>query len=59
MNMANSQDQGQEFEYQFTGDQRGGKEKTPRARRATYSRANRPVVMHNGIHRRRNKRVSW
>jgi len=58
MNMANSQDQDQGFEYQFTGDQRG-KQKVPRARRATYARANRPVVMHNGMHRRRNKRYSW
>jgi hypothetical protein len=57
MNMPNRYSQEQEFEYQL-GDQRGGKEKEPRQRRAQYSRANRPAV-HNGIHRRRNKRFAW
>lgn len=61
MNMANSQYQGQEFDYQFDNDRRDGREKSPRAasqRRAQYSRTSRPAV-HNGIHRRRNKRFAW
>jgi len=58
MNMANRDYQEQEFDYQVT-DRRDGREKSPtRSRRASYSRATRPAV-HNGIHRRRNKRFSW
>jgi hypothetical protein len=46
-------------EFEDQDGVRGGKEKFKPARRHTYSRAsNRPSV-HNGIHRRRNKRVSW
>jgi hypothetical protein len=60
MNMANSQYQEQDFEYQFNGDKRGDKEKpSSRQRRMQYSRTSRPVVMHNGIHRRRNKRSAF
>jgi hypothetical protein len=51
--------QEQNFDYQADGSRREDKEKTPRQRSAKYSRANRPVVMHNGMHRRRNKRFSW
>jgi hypothetical protein len=59
MNMANSQYNEQEFDYQADNDRRGGKEKASREKRRTqYSQVNRPVV-HNGIHRRRNKRFSW
>jgi len=59
MNLANSYYPEQEFEYQVGAERRGGeKEKTPQKKRAQYARANRPVV-HNGIHRRRNKRFSW
>ena len=59
MNMANSDYEEQDFEYRADFNRRGGKEKTPRKARATYARSNRPVVQHNGIHRRRNKRFSW
>ncbi len=60
MNMANSQYQEQDFDYQIDVErQAGGKEKTPRQRKMNYSRASRPAVMHNGIHRRRNKRFAW
>lgn len=59
MNMANRSYQEQDFDYQQDTDRRD--KKTPevsRSRRASYARANRPAV-HNGIHRRRNKRFSW
>jgi hypothetical protein len=59
MNMANSDYHEQEFDYQLSYERRDDKEKAPRQqRRSSYARANRPVV-HNGIHRRRNKRFSW
>lgn len=57
MNMPNRYNQEQDFEYQADA-QRDGKEKTSRQRRMQYSRTNRPAV-HNGIHRRRNKRSAW
>jgi hypothetical protein len=59
MNMANSDYQEQEFDYQHSFGRRSSKEKSPSKRRISYSRSNRPAVMHNGIHRRRNKRFSW
>ncbi len=59
MNMANSNYQEQEFDYQNDFGRRSEKEKSSRSRRMQYSRSNRPAVMHNGIHRRRNKRFSW
>jgi hypothetical protein len=59
MNMANSDYQESDFNYQANFNRTGDKEKTPRQRRFQYSRANRPAVSHNGIHRRRNKRFSW
>ena len=59
MNMANTAYHEQEFEYYVDTDRREGKEKSPRSRRMNYSRSSRPSVMHNGIHRRRNKRFSW
>ena len=59
MNLANSNYQEQEFDYQVDVTRRGEKEKVPRQRRPSYARTNRPVVMHNGIHRRRNKRFAW
>jgi len=59
MNLANSAYQEQEFEYQVDAERRSSeKEKTPSKKRMQYSRSNRPAV-HNGIHRRRNKRFSW
>ncbi len=58
MNLANSYYQEQGIEYQVDAERHGGKEKTPPKKRVQYSRSNRPVV-HNGIHRRRNKRFSW
>jgi hypothetical protein len=59
MNMSYNNYQEQEFEYQFDGTRRDDKVKSTRSRRAQYSRANRPAVSHNGIHRRRNKRFAW
>jgi hypothetical protein len=59
MNMANSDYQEQDFDYQADFKRNGGKEKTPRQRKMQYARSSRPAVMHNGIHRRRNKRFSW
>jgi len=59
MNMANSDYQEQDFSYQAATSRRSDKEKAPRQRRMQYSRSNRPAVMHNGIHRRRNKRFAW
>jgi hypothetical protein len=59
MNLANSNYQEQDFEYHVDVARRDGKEKNSRQRRMSYARTNRPVVMHNGIHRRRNKRFAW
>jgi hypothetical protein len=59
MNLANSDYQEQEFDYQVNVERRGGKEKVARKNQMQYSRSNRPTVMHNGIHRRRNKRFAW
>lgn len=61
MNMANTNYQEHEFDYQADHDRRGGKEKIPSSKRSSfrYARSNRPAVSHNGIHRRRNKRFSW
>jgi hypothetical protein len=59
MNMSANDYQEQAFDYQFKGDRRASTDKTPRQRRMQYGRSNRPAVMHNGIHRRRNKRFSW
>ena len=59
MNLANTAYQEQEFEYHFDVERRStGKEKVPQRKRMQYSRSSRPAV-HNGIHRRRNKRFSW
>jgi hypothetical protein len=55
MNLAYNLYQDQDREYQRDED-RAGVEKIPRTRRANYARASRPAV-HNGIHRRRNKRL--
>ena len=57
MNMPNSYNQEQEFEYPAF-ERREGKEKVSRPRKMQYARAARPAV-HNGIHRRRNKRFAW
>jgi hypothetical protein len=58
MNMAN-QYQEQDFDYQLDTHRRADKVKeSARSRRAQYARSSRPAV-HNGIHRRRNKRFSW
>jgi hypothetical protein len=58
MNMPNRYHQESELDYQTDDERREQREKFPRSRRASYSRASRPAV-HNGIHRRRNKRFSW
>ena len=59
MNMANTQYNEHEFEYNVDNVRRDGKEKLPKEkRRPSYANANRPAV-HNGIHRRRNKRFAW
>jgi len=59
MNMANNGYTGRDSESDDSEGLRGGKEKIKRQERMSYSRAkNRPSV-HNGIHRRRNKRSGW
>jgi hypothetical protein len=58
MNLANSYNQENELDYQVEPERRSGKDKTVRDRKMQYSRSTRPAV-HNGIHRRRNKRFSW
>jgi hypothetical protein len=57
MNMATSYYHEPEIEY-ATDERRGGKEKVPAKKRMQYAKSSRPAV-HNGIHRRRNKRFSW
>jgi hypothetical protein len=66
MNMANSDYEDQDIEYRFDGGRksepdgrRGGTESTSNKRRAKYASASRAPSMHNGIHRRRNKRFAW
>ena len=59
MNMSNNNYQEHDFDYHFDGDRKGAAEKVPRRRKMQYARSNRPAVMHNGIHRRRNKRTAW
>ena len=66
MNMANYDYEEQDFDYRLTtgrkrgpDGRRGGDESGSGKRRMQYSRASRPVVKHNGIHRRRNKRFAW
>jgi hypothetical protein len=59
MNMANRSYQEQDFDYLQDTDRRDKKApEVSRSRRASYARSSRPAV-HNGIHRRRNKRFSW
>lgn len=57
MNMSYNAYQSQEFEYD-NEEPRDSKQKITRSRKVSYAKRNRPVV-HNGIHRRRNKRFSW
>lgn len=59
MNMPNNYNQEQDFEYPAFDRRDEKKEDASRPRRMQYSRSSRPVVSHNGIHRRRNKRFSW
>ena len=59
MNLANQYHQDPDPDYQVEFERRGEKEKESRPRRMQYSRSSRPVVSHNGIHRRRNKRFAW
>ena len=59
MNLANSYYQESEPDYQVEVDRRGVKKEPSRKRSMQYSRTSRPAVMHNGIHRRRNKRTAW
>jgi hypothetical protein len=66
MNMANNDYEDQDFEYRFDSGRksepdgrRGGNSNTSNKRRAQYARASRAPAMHNGIHRRRNKRFAW
>ena len=56
MNLAYNLFQEQDRDYQ-RDEERVGLEKLPRVRRNNYARASRPAV-HNGIHRRRNKRFT-
>jgi len=60
MNMANTAYGDQEFEYQYDAKRTGDRSKSSDVpkKRMSYSRASRPAV-HNGIHRRRNKRFTW
>ena len=58
MNMADTDYQEQEFDYK-ANYQRAAKTKPSSKRSVHYARSNRPVVSHNGIHRRRNKRFTW
>ena len=58
MNLANTNYQEQEFDYK-ANYQRAAKTKPSSKRSFRYARTNRPVVSHNGIHRRRNKRFAW
>jgi hypothetical protein len=61
MNMANTHDDEQEFDYRADFE-RKSKDKAPKARKVQYARTGRAPVSqssHNGIHRRRNKRFSW
>ena len=57
MNMSYNLYQSSEPEYDNDGP-RDDKQKISRSRKAIYAKRSRPVV-HNGIHRRRNKRFSW
>ena len=59
MNMAYNLYQKQDFDY-LNEDQQEKGEKTPNrsSRSPNYAKRARPVV-HNGIHRRRNKRFAW
>jgi hypothetical protein len=59
MNMNANNYQEQDFNYQAYEAPRGGKEKIQRKSRMKYSSTSRAPVMHNGIHRRRNKRFAW
>lgn len=58
MNMANTQNEDQEFDYRADFD-RKVKDKAPKARKIQYARKGSAPESHNGIHRRRNKRFSW
>jgi hypothetical protein len=58
MNMANTQNEDQEFDYRADFD-RKAKDGTPKARKIQYARKGSAPTSHNGIHRRRNKRFSW
>lgn len=57
MNMSYNLYQSSEPDYDNDGP-RDDKQKISRSRKAIYAKRSRPVV-HNGIHRRRNKRFSW
>lgn len=56
MNLSNEYNT-QDFEYSDYA--RGGKEKLRSNRRPTHARTNGRPAVHNGIHRRRNKRFTW
>jgi len=46
-------------EFEYSDDSRGGREKLRTSRRISHARTGARPQQHNGIHRRRNKRVSW
>jgi hypothetical protein len=58
MNMANTHEEEQEFDYRADFD-RKAKDKASKTRKIQYARTGRAPTSHNGIHRRRNKRFSW
>jgi hypothetical protein len=46
-------------EFEYSEYSRGGKEKLRSNRRLSHVRSGGRPAVHNGIHRRRNKRFSW
>ncbi len=62
MNMANMNNEELDFDYSVDFVRRQPKEKVAPGKtrnKASYARAGRAPVSHNGMHRRRNKRFSW
>ena len=60
MNMPYHDYMDQQNEYQRSGDTRGESEHpSHRRKKQSYSRRGKGPTAFNGIHRRRNKRISW
>lgn len=60
MNMANTNYEEHEFDYQAEYRRSSASKNKPTSKRSfKYARSNRSAVSHNGIHRRRNKRFTW